>query len=344
MKELVTQFLIIFVFLPLLLTLSILSAILRPFVTVLAKIFRHDFSHIFSGLGLLYSTEYIHRRPKVSIMVHTILDGPLQLDYVRRQFEQRILNRCDAEGNFEYRQLRQTWTQFCGFVFWKWDRKFRLSQHVRLYDYTEPELALPSPCTEDDLRRATGSLITVPYAENKSPWELLLIPDYQYVDVQGQRFSGSVLTLRIHHSLADGFSVFQLLKQLFHAQTEALSANFPQLSPLQKIMQIAIQVLKFPTDVAKIMRRNQDEPNCWHLTGKKLTRRYISFLSDRIPVSTIKAIRHKHSVGYNTVVYAITVGAICRQMRQAGQKVPESIKCFTPFPMPDHPGGLVNHW
>ena len=343
-RTLVAGFFILTVFLPLLAILSVVSVIFQLFVLTNAKIFHPDLSHIFAGGELLYAIESIYTRPKVSTVVHSIFDGQIQLDYVRQQFEHRILHVCDPEGNLLYRKLRQSWTQLCGYRFWKWEKDFSLKNHVRLYDYTEPQLAIPSPCTEEDLRRVTGTLITTPYAKGQSPWEMLLIPDYQFVNTNGETCIGSVLTLKIHHCLADGFSVFKLLYQLYNMNFPALSAKFRQLSALQRVMRTAVMVLSFPFDVVKIMISARDDPNYWHIMDTKLSRQYVTLTSDRIPMATIKAIKNKHSVSYNTAVYAIIGGAISRFMKAAGQKVPKTMASYTPLPLPNHPGGLVNHW
>ena len=341
---LVAGFFIVAVFLPVLAILSILSVIFQLFVLTYTKIFRPDLSLIFAGSELQYAMESIYRRPKVNTVIHCIFDGQIQLDYVRRQFERRVINYCDAQGNLRYQKLRQTWTQLCGYMFWKWDKHFSLRNQIRLYDYTEPELAIPSPCTEQDVSRVTGALISKPYMAGRSPWEILLIPNYHYVDSDGQTCNGSVLTFKLHHFLADGLSMFKLLNHLFQMRLPVPSANFPKLSPLQKCLRLATMAFKFPVDVAKIMTLGRDDPNSWHLTDKKLTRRYVTLASDRIPVPTIKAIKNKHCVGYNAAVYAVTVGAISRFMAAAGQEVPKSMTGYCPFPLPNHPGGLVNHW
>ena len=328
-----------------LIILHILSLIAQKLVIIIAKIFRPDLSDIFAEpMGVNLSSEYIYRRPKSNVVVHYICDGQIQLEYFRRQFQQRIINCCDPHGNLKYRKLRQTWTQFCGFMFWKWDKNFDLSNHIRMYDYTESEIAIPSPCTEEDLRRIAGNLVSRPYVKGRSPWEILIIPDYLYVDSEdGQVKLGSVYTLRIHHALADGFSLFKLWVELFDPGFKIPSANFPKLSTPLKILRFFLHVFKFPYDLAKTVLLFRDDANSWHIVDKKLTRRYAVLCSDRIPVSTIKAIKNKYGIGYNTAVYAITAGTISRIMKQTGQKVPKAMTCTIPYPLPNHPGGLVNH-
>ena len=333
--------LIIPVILPIVAVLCILSAVSQKFVDALAKHIRSDLSHLLDEFDLHY---FLHARPNVNIVKHFICDGQVQLDYLREQFHRRIINCCDPDGNLKYRKLRQTWTQFGGYMFWKWDPNFDLNNHVRLYDYTEPELAIPMPCTEEDLKRVMGSLISKPYL-TPCPWEMLLTPVYHYVDeTDGQSRTGSVLTLKIHHGLADGFSIFKLLNQLFDIRLGKFpTPNFPQLSPLSRLVWMAVMVIKLPFDIAHTFVHRRDDPSSWHIVDQKLSRQYLTFYSDRIPVATIKAIKNKYGVGYNTAVYAITAGAVSRLMKEAGQEVPKSMTSSVPYPLPNHPGGLVNH-
>ena len=331
-------------FLPLLVVLYIFSLIAQKFAILLAKIFRSDLSHILAEHGVMFTLEHIYRRPKVNAVCYYICDGTVPLDHLRRQFEQRIINYCDDHGNLKYRKLRQTWTQFSGFMFWKWERNFDLNNHVRMYDYTEPELALLSPCTENDLKRLARTLISKPYVKGRSPWEIMVIPDYEYVDSSdGKTRIGSVLTLRIHHGLADGLSIAKMWYQLFNQEFIFPATTFPQLSLPMKALQFTTQVLKFPYDLAQLMVLSRDGPHSWHVMDKKLSRSYHVFASDRIPTSIIKTIKNKYRVGYNTVVYAVTAGAVSRLMREAGQEVPKVITCMVPYPLANHPGGLVNH-
>ena len=347
-REVTILFVAIFivpVILPVILIFYALSLLAQKLVAVLAKIFRPDLPQLLGSFDVLPATGYPDKHPDNVIIFQFICNGQVPLDFLRQQFQQRIINYCDQDGQLKYQKLRQVWTQFCGFLFWKWDENFHLNHHVRQYDLTEPELAISYPCTEQALMNVMAGLLSKPFFSGRSPWEMLLLPDYQYLDDKtGKIRIGSVLTLRIHHALADGLSIFKLVNQLFSIQVDKFpSANFPHLSPLRKLLHFAIMVLKFPYDLAHTLVHSRDGPNSWHIVDKKLSGRYVTFSSDRIPMVTIKAIKNKSGVGYNTAVYAITAGAISRLMRQTGQEVPESMKTMVPFPLPNHPGGLVNH-
>ena len=321
-----------------------LAFIHRKLVQLLAALFRpHDLCRIFTGKGAFFALENVYTRPKLTILLHFIFDGPVPIDKLRRKFQLKLVDEIDDQGNLTYPQLRQTWTQFLGFLFWKWDANFSVDNHVHLYDHTEAKLALSSPCTEDDLKKVTGELLAKPFVKGISPWEAVVIPNYVAKNNSDGR-EQTVIVFRIHHAMADGFSILKMTFKLFDLEKKARvpKVSFPKLSPYQHVMQTLLFPFKLPFDVAEMLVEAFDGPNAWH-PWKKLSRNYEMFFSDCIQVDDVKKIKYKFNVAYNAVVYAVTTGGIRRLMEEVGQKVPESLSCFVPFPMPKHPGGLAVH-
>ena len=229
-------------------------------------------------------------------------------------------------------------------MFWKWDKNFSLNHHIRVYDNQEPELKLPEVCTEEDLKRVTGGLISRPFPEGRSPWEILLIPKYRAGDNESGK-EQTVIVFRIHHAMADGYSILKMLLKLFNVEgSKVPKPNFPKLSLWQRLVRVLVFPFRLPFDIASQMVVDSfDGNNCWHLLDTKLTRQYHTFFSDQVPVEQIKEIKNKYEIGYNAAVYSIAAGGVRRLMQEAGQKVPKNLSCFVPFPLPKHPGGLVVH-
>ena len=315
--------------------------ILRKSVELVSKIFRPDLAEVFGDAGVVCALENVYVRPKLNIVFHCVLNRPVQLDQLRKHFEQRVINYQDeSKGGYKYARLRQTWTQFLGFFFWKWDDFFNINHHVRIYDYTEPSLMLPEVCVENDLRRVTSALVTKPYRKGRSPWEILLVPKYCH----NETVESSVLVLRIHHAVADGFSVLKLLFRLADNDDIQLpQAKFPVLTTGQKFLRNLVVAVRAPYDIAKVAVDAYDGANCWHIVNEKLSGEYETFFSDPIEVRIIKGIMKEYKVNYNAAVYSITAGAMTRLMKEVGQKVPEKFSVVVPSPLPEHPGGLVNH-
>jgi diacylglycerol O-acyltransferase / wax synthase len=81
---------------------------------------------------------------------------------------------------------------------WLTDTNFDLDDHVRV-------VHLPPPGGRAQLERLTGMLMSTPLDLAKAPWDAHLIENYG---------DGSVVAMRIHHSIADGIALVQVLLSL----------------------------------------------------------------------------------------------------------------------------------
>ena len=182
-------------------------------------------------------------------------------------------------------------------------------------------------------------MVARPWVEGRSPWEILIVPDYR--TNQEPEKAGSVAILRVHHAMIDGYSILTMLLRFSHSlNVKRVLPNFPKLSPSQQLTRPLLLLLKMPYDFAEFAL---DSIDGWHLLWKPLSRKYHAFLSDEINVATMKKIRKKYGVDYNATVYSITAGSIRRLMLASGHELPESLSVLVPFPLPNHPGGLVLH-
>ena len=333
---------LIFVLLPLFSLSLAFSVVFRAVVVHIARRFRPDLVKIFSGTGALMALESIYTRPKLSILLWMVCEGNVTLEKCRSQFQSQVLEKCDSEGNIIYSQLRWRWVQYLGYLFWKEDKDFNLKAHIRLYDYAQENLSLPVPCKEENLQCVTGDLIAHPFAKDRSPWELLIIPKYDG-NHSGSNKEGTVLVLRIHHAMADGHSILKLLLKLFNAKATKVPQPCAPEFPSRNWQSLLILPLLLPYRLAETVLDSHDGKNCWHLVGKKLSRKYYAFFSDKVSVDQIKEIKNHYNVGYDVVLFALAIGATRRLMIEARQEVPKSIACFAPLPLPKHPGGLVIH-
>ena len=318
--------------------------LLRFCASVSAKIFRPDLDEIFSGKGVLLAVnEDIYTRPQLNILTHFICSGNVAVDRIRDIFHQRILSLKDRNGDHVYRKLRQTWTPFLGYYFWKTDEGFKLGNHIREYDYTEPGLALPDrKCTEEDLVRVTSSLLRQPYAKGRSPWEILIIRNY--VDKENPGSPASVISFRVHHAMSDGYSIVNMTNRFANYGNECLLKYAPPKLPWWKHLVYFLTVAcKLPLDFLNHYNNSIDGPNAWHLLDTELSRDYHIFCSANVPVEKTKEIKRKHGVGYNAVLFSLVASGVRGLMLEAGQEIPERITVIVPVPLPDHPDGMDFH-
>ena len=321
--------------------------LLRPFVALLARILRSDLADIMYNRGQIFAFEPVYTKSSLTVLMHLVCDGTVSLESLREQFRRQLLPSVwNKNKGDDYVRLRQLWTQYCGYLFWQWEADFRVEKHVREYDYEEPELALPKGgvCSEEHLKGITGAISERAYSPGQSPWEMLLIKNYKSSN-NTDGHPQCVIVLRMHHTLTDIISMIKLILRLFDQETVSFAkARFRQTSAVERLWRNVKVALRAPYDVASNLVDVHDGKNCWSMENKQLTKHYHTLFSNPVPVGKIKEIMKKYGVSYNAAIYSVTGGAMVKLMTEAGQKVPDQLSTFMPYPLPDHPGGLVNHW
>ena len=242
-----------------------------------------------------------------------------------------------------------------GFLFWEENPNFKLENHIRMYDYTDSNLALPRNSTEDDLRAVTNGLLAKEYAKEHSPWELLLVENFHYSRDIGQVGTtevvpGSVLVLRIHHALADWLSIVKFLVHLCKTDCDEVrytiaEAKFPQMGRLQKSAIYLNQFARLPVEVcsASVQQHCMGKFSWLPFRTEVRFQNYHTFFSDKIPLEKIKTVRKRHGVSSNAVLNTMIAGALVKLLEEFGQTMPRCMVCAYSIPLPQHPGGLVNH-
>ncbi|CAG7818502.1 unnamed protein product, partial [Allacma fusca] len=224
--------------------------------------------------------------------------------------------------------------RFLGYTFWQnLAPTFELRSHLRDYDH-QGELALPTPCYEDDLLRINGPLLTVPWKVDQSPWEILIVQNYRE---RNSTQDQSVLILRNHHALMDGYSIVGLWEAFSGRDRIPLQSMQSEGGVLRKLLAL----VKAPFDVANTLINSLDGQSCIQVNDRR--RFFVTTSSPDILVSSIKRIRSKFNVKYSAVLFAAFTGAFVRALNEAGKEVPDELASYMAGPKPKHPGGASNH-
>ena len=130
-------------------------------------------------------------RPNNLMYVRSLMwfDEPVDVDAVRRVLEERLVGRHPV--------FRRHAVEIDGEWFWEDDPDFDLAHHVR-------EVELEGD--EDDLRAWIGEQFAVPFDPDRPLWTIDLIT--------GLDGYGTVMFSRLHHALADGIRLVQLMFSL----------------------------------------------------------------------------------------------------------------------------------
>ncbi len=118
-----------------------------------------------------------------------VLDDPMDVDTLKALLEERFLG---------FDRFRQRVRDPEGSPYWELDPYFDLDRHVH-------RTALPGAAGRDELKERVSTLMSVPLDRDKPLWEMELVEDY---------LGGSALIVRLHHCIADGMALLQVLLSL----------------------------------------------------------------------------------------------------------------------------------
>lgn len=224
----------------------------RFFLSIWKEIFYPRFGPFFNGLDAFllgqcpYSGEQL-----LNVGVYFTVAGRLELDEFRTIVETKLFNRLQNNDK-SYRRLVQKFTTWAGFSCGEDEINFKVADHVRLLNLEELGERLKRQCvaldlagtniivekkihqehfTRQDVDELNRALLRVPFQENKSPWEILLLHNPKSESGSKSKFSGcsqdesfengtTVLFLRINHSISDGIGILSLFSHFFDQSQE----------------------------------------------------------------------------------------------------------------------------
>lgn len=131
-----------------------------------------------------------HPTNLMTITAVLVLDDPIDYATLKAIIEERLL----SFRRFKQRVTNRDSTTPC----WEIDPHFETEQHLH-------RSALPAPATQTELQERVSDLMGIPLDFSKSPWHMELIEDYQ---------GGSAVIVRLHHCIADGIALVQVLLSL----------------------------------------------------------------------------------------------------------------------------------
>lgn len=139
---------------------------------------------------------WLHMEHPTNLMMITgvmVLGEPIDATLFKQTVDERVLSR--------FPRFKQRIVQ-AGFPFssphWERDPNFDIESHIH-------RIALPQPADQGALEDFVSSMMSMPLDFNKPPWHFYVIEDYQ---------GGSAIFSRLHHSIADGIALMQVLLSL----------------------------------------------------------------------------------------------------------------------------------
>ena len=137
-------------------------------------------------------TAWLRMEQSTNLMMITSvvgLEGELDFDRLRETVENRLL---------AYRRFEQCAVDRGDQAFWQFDRDFRIDDHL-------VRIALPGKADQRELERYVSELASTPLNKAKPLWQFHVVENFA---------GGPVIISRIHHCIADGIALVQVLLSL----------------------------------------------------------------------------------------------------------------------------------
>lgn len=335
---------------PVFIVLMVPCYIYRYIVAQLAKVINPTLGKLLCTRSALCAVDDLYSYPKCTLLGVAIVGGDVDAVSMRKQMTDKVINAKDKHGKHIYPEFQQYFSQWLGFLFWKWEKNFNIDEHITYY-----EPSLNKEVGDKELTELRQHLVKKPYVKGMSPWEIVLVKNYtpSYIIPENDDGTGgphqgpkSVVIIRLHHGVADGYSMLELFLNSIdndNVKREDLAKpRFAKRSFLQGLFYWAAVWLSVPYYVTQELLTTYDD-NPFHPKGVKLTRTTYT-AGDAVPVSVIKNIRSKHNVTFSAVVMSALAGGIRKFMLVNDMKIPDKMHIVTPLPWPGHPSKLRNYW
>lgn len=224
---------------------------------------------------------------------------------------------------------------------WVPDEGFDLDEHVHF-------IALPAPRGDAALRALLGDLMSHPLDMSRPLWDAYLIEGHA---------GGSVLFTRIHHCVADGTALMQVLTGLTGATAEeslraprrqrrhahgGLPFSLPRLDPRGAVRGIAEAGARLYT-LARLAALFPDSQT--PLRGALVRSKRVAW-TDPFPLTRLKPVREATGYTVNDVLVAAVTGALRAHIQRRQGTAPEHIRALVPVDMRADPadGRLGNQF
>jgi WS/DGAT/MGAT family acyltransferase len=280
-------------------------------------------------------------RPTNLMVVNAVLwlEQPLDAERMRTVLRDRLV-----EPFPRFRQRVVEPRSGLGVPAWEDVENFNLEEHLHF-------TSLPAPGGPRELQELAGELMARPLDGSRPLWELHVIDGYG---------DGTALVSRMHHCIADGIALTQVLLSLTDEQPEVLIApatterNGHGLLELITVpahagsrlaaagLHEALALVSHPRSevssraaegsadaraLVKLLLTSRDEKTVF--TGELGVPRKVAW-SDSFPVDSIKAIGHSTGTTVNDVVVTALTGALHHYL-VARHSVVDEIRALVPF-------------
>jgi hypothetical protein len=359
---------VIFIFVPFLAILLTPIILLRRFLFHCAKFFRPDLGKMVTARGSLSLVQdpYVSARPKM--VTGMVLEGRISLETLYDGVKSTIETIDPSSGEPLYPELTQSIENWMGYPFWKTITNFNLKDLITFCDNNTNN----TPVDHREVVEIMKVISLKPFERDNPLWKLTVIPRFiplsnsPYMKESISNSQYSFVIMEIHHALVDGFSLMKLFHKIFKVKQSIPSADSKQikLNVLEKLITPVGFFVRAPYDVGErivnaalrswvgteIDRTNEVQiKDLKPRDEESHSNARLPFsvrVSDLMPFSDIKEVRHRHNVTALAVISAAIAGSIRKVLfmkANSQKKRGNHMKFGVVLELPGHPDKLRNH-
>lgn len=325
---------------------------------IMVPVFRSDVGKAVTISGQVMAAEFLSpdKPPRCNLVVNLIIDGQMSFEEICKIIDKKWIKATTEQGALKYPELQQYLTYCMGFMFWKQDPKFDLKNHIQYHKINGDS----DQDSEQFLCQLVEQQVNSNYTEKQSPWKLHYVHNYRnsslYEETGGNLNSNemSVLVLRIHHGMADGFSIMHLImEQLCGYPMEKSQIATPAKNNdnhcIKRIISLLAYPIKFLRESGNVMMISLRPKTPFHCDDSEKSWKQLYGRCPLIPISKIKFVKNEFGVSFATVVNSCLSAALSNILEELMLenkrygKIQKNILLGTPVPTSHHPKKLRNN-
>lgn len=267
-----------------------------------------------------------------------VLDRQVDVNRFRELLEQRLLR---------YNRFSQRVVEQDGKVFWEDDPHFHLDNHLH-------HIALPDPGDQEALEELVADLASTPLDFRHPLWQFHLVDHYE---------GGAALIARLHHCIADGLALVQVLMSLAEEGwapekkndhppkaenlVQSLTGSFRKLAQQgahlgHELVEEGMELARHPEHFTQWLEEGRhiaEELTNLGMMPRDPNTRLHSELSGRkrvawakpLSLASVKDLAHQLEATVNDVLVACVAGALRHYLSEADRYIKGNIHVTIPF-------------
>lgn len=259
-----------------------------------------------------------------------------------------VINKQILSSN-KFSELSHRIVKRFGYNFWyETEKIITAADHVH---YLNPKYPEELVTRKQILEIEEQQIVRRPFPLNQSPWEILLVPNlFDETDSSNK----SLVLLRTHHCLMDGYTIINFLKTAAVTPWEENKVNkipdnlkTSKWKCFQNILVLLstgpYQILRqaiFNNDTSDFMKMvflDQQKKNDQQLLASKDFRL-------RISLERLKNIKTLHNANVSSILVTLVMSATAQFIKKRWGTVEKNMCLQMAYPIPGHPGKPTNHW